>query len=199
MNSALRLLANLWLQQNRVRHLAAEGGWILAGQIASVVGALVLVRVLTEHLTPAQYGELALGLTLAALVNQVVTGALSNGIVRFFAPALEAADLARYLRASVRLVILASLIILIFASVLFVVFAATGQIKWLGLAGSALALSVLSGFNGILSGIQNAARQRATVALHDGLDAWLKLALGRFGLAMDWRKQPRCRARFCAF
>jgi O-antigen/teichoic acid export membrane protein len=184
LNFAFRFLTRLRAQQDRVRRLTAEGGWILAGQIASVAGALVLVRVLTEYLTLAQYGELALGLTLAALVNQVVTGGLANGIARFFAPALEATDIARYFRASTRLVLLASLIILIFAILLILVLAMTGQIKWLSLAASALALSVLSGLNSILSGIQNAARQRATVALHAGLDAWLKIALAV--LALLW-------------
>ena len=134
MNYALLLLTKLRAQQDRVRRLAAEGGWILGGQIASVAGALILVRVLTEYLTPAQYGELALGLTLAALVNQVVTGGLISGIARFFAPALEAENLARYLRASLRLVIVASLIILIFAIVLFSVLSTTGPINWLGSA-----------------------------------------------------------------
>jgi hypothetical protein len=33
---------------------------------------------------------------------------------------------------------------------------------------------VLSGYNGALSGIQNAARQRVIVALHVGMDALLK-------------------------
>jgi O-antigen/teichoic acid export membrane protein len=177
LNFPLRFLTNFRAHKDRVRRLTAEGGWILAGQIASVAGALVLVRVLTEYLTPAQYGELALGLTLAGLVNQVVTGGLINGVSRFFAPALEGADLKNYLRASARLVLVASLIIVIFAIILFVILATTGQIKWLGLAASALALSILSGLNSILSGIQNAARQRATVALHSALDAWLKIAL----------------------
>ena len=177
MKSALPLLRSLRTQQDRIRRLAAEGGWILAGQIATVAGALVLVRVLTEYLTPAQYGELSLGLTLAALINQVVTGGLTNGVARFFAPALEAADLRRYLRSAARLALVASLVILIFAIVFLFALAVTGQVNWLGLAASALALSVLSGFNSILSGIQNAARQRATVALHAGLEAWLKIAL----------------------
>jgi hypothetical protein len=54
----------------RVLRLAKEGSWIVIGQISSVLGSLVLVRVLTERLDPAQYGQLALGLTVANLVNQ---------------------------------------------------------------------------------------------------------------------------------
>ena len=38
-------------------------------------------------------------------------------------------------------------------------------------------LALLNGYNSSLNGIQNAARQRAIVALHGGLDAWLKIVL----------------------
>ena len=45
-----------------------------------------------------------------------------------------------------------------------------------------LVFSLLSGYNSAIGGIQTAARQRKIVALHGGLDAWLKilLVLGMF-------------------
>lgn len=55
----------------RIKRLAKEGSWILIGQCVSLVASLVWVRVLTKHLSPAQYGELALALTLGMLVGQV--------------------------------------------------------------------------------------------------------------------------------
>ena len=70
-------------QLTRYRRLVKEGGWIVIGQIVSVLGALVLVRVLTEYLEPTQYGQLALGLSVAGLVNQVLMGGVTNGICRF--------------------------------------------------------------------------------------------------------------------
>jgi len=48
---------------------------------------------------------------------------------------------------------------------------------WLGLAAAALVFSVISAYNGSLGAIQNAARQRAVVAFHGGLDGWLKILL----------------------
>ncbi len=80
----------------RIKRLAKEGSWIVIGQIAVVAGALVLVRVLTEYLAPAQYGQLALGLTVAGLVNQVVMGGITAGIGRFYAIAAEKQDLVGY-------------------------------------------------------------------------------------------------------
>ena len=161
----------------RIKRLAKEGSWIVAGQIAAVAGALVLVRVLTEHLDPAQYGQLALGLTIAGLVNQVAMGGATSGIVRFYSISLEKGDLWGYLRASNRLMGYATLGASAIALTLMVGLFLTGQMQWLGLAAAVLVFSILSGYNSALGGIQNAARQRSIVALHGGMDAWLKIGL----------------------
>lgn len=162
---------------SRFRRLAKEGVWILSGQFASVIGALVLVRVLTEYLEPAQYGQLALGLTVAGLVNQVVMGGVTAGIGRYYSIAAEKNDLHAYLHASQRLMGYATVAVAAIALVLMAGMFWLGYSQWMGLATAALVLSVLSGYNASLSGIQNAARQRAVVAFHGGLDAWLKILL----------------------
>ena len=89
-------------EHHRYYRLTKEGSWIVLGQITSVFGMLVLVRMLTEYLDPIQYGQLALGLTVAGLVNQVVMGGITNGIVRFYSIASEKHDLQGYLRDSWR-------------------------------------------------------------------------------------------------
>jgi len=161
----------------RIKRLAKEGSWIVAGQFAAVAGALVLVRVLTEHLDPEQYGQLALGLTVAGLMNQVVMGGITAGIGRFYSIAAEKSDLLGYLKASRELMGYATLAVGSIALSLIVGLVWTGQGQWLGLAVAVLIYSVLSAYNAALSGIQNAARQRAVVALHGGMDAWLKIGL----------------------
>ena len=161
----------------RFHRLAKEGGWIVAGQIATVLGALALVRVLTEYLEPAQYGQLALGLTAAGLVNQVVMGGVTAGIGRFYSIAAEKNDLPGYLLASSRLMCYATAAVVAIALALMAGLFWFGYSQWMGLAAAALALSVLIAYNASLSGIQNAARQRALVAFHGGLDAWLKILL----------------------
>ena len=60
-----------------------EVAWVVAGQAAAVVGSLALLRLLTTIMTPDEYGRLALGLTLAGLVGQAMTGGVANGIGRF--------------------------------------------------------------------------------------------------------------------
>lgn len=162
---------------SRFKRLAKEGSWIVIGQIASVLGSLVLVRVLTEYLEPMEYGQLALGLTIATLVNQVAMGGVTAGIGRFYSIAAEKGDLWGYFRASRRLMCYATLAVSVIAVIVITGLSVAGESRWLGLAAAVLVFSVLSGFNASLSAIQNAARQRAIVALHSGMDAWLKIGL----------------------
>ena len=160
-----------------MRRLAKEGSWIVIGQIAAVAGGVVLVRVLTEYLDPLQYGRLALGLTLAGLVNQVIMGGITVGITRFYSIAADKHDLRGYLRDARRLLGFATLTVAVLGLLLLAGLHEVGYSDWMGLAAAALAFSVISGYNAALSGIQNAARQRGVVAFHGGLDAWLRILL----------------------
>lgn len=166
------------LRSERFRRLSKEGSWIVLGQILTVLGSLAGVRILTEFLDSGAYGELALGMTSATLVNQVVLGPLSNGVTRFFSPAKEQGDLSGYLKAVRQWLLYATGLIIIV--ILFTIFGLliVGRTEWITLATAALIFAILSGCNSILSGIQNAARQRSVVALHRGLESW-----GRFLVA----------------
>lgn len=161
----------------RYRHLAKEGTWIIIGRIGSVLGSLALVRVLTGFLTPAEYGQLALGLTLVALYGKVVFGGLGAGIGRYYVIAAEKDDLHGYLASSLRLLIYATIASLAIEFVVTMGLGWIGYSQWISIALAAMLLAILGGYNGTLNAIQNAARQRAIVAMHNGLDAWLKIGL----------------------
>ena len=154
--------------------LFREGIWVLFGQIMAVIGSLVGVRLLTELLEPSVYGQLALGMTIATLINQTIFGPLSNGAIRLYAPSIECNDLSSYLQAVRRLAILGTVIVILltFTSTIVLVFSDYKQ--WLSLAIASLIFATLSGYNSILNGIQNAARQRSIVALHQGMISWAK-------------------------
>ena len=155
---------------SRFKRLAKEGSWIVAGQVAAVAGTLVLVRVLTERLDPAQYGQLALGLTVAGLLNQTVLGGISAGIARLYSIADERQALRAYLLDSARLLCYATLAVIAVGLAVMACLVSLGYSPWLGLAAAAMVFSLLSGFTGALTGIQNAARQRAAAAFNGGLD-----------------------------
>lgn len=161
----------------KLLRLFKEGSWIVIGQTMSIIGSIVLVKILTEKLSPTQYGQLALGLTVSSLINNIVTGGITNGIARFYSIASERKDLKRYFSSALKLQMYASVTaigigILIILSLLLI-----GQNEWVKLATAALIYSMFSGFNNSLNGIQGAARQRSVVAFHSSLDAWLKILL----------------------
>ena len=104
-------------------------------------------------------------------------GGLTAGISRFYSIAAEKNELPEYLKASQQLmgyaVMIAGAITLASISGLLWM----GHSQWIVLATAALVLSVFNGCSSALSGIQNAARQRAVVALHGGVEPWLRILL----------------------
>ncbi len=162
---------------DRFRRLSKEGAWIVLGQVMAVLGALASVRLLTEFLDPAAYGELALGMTVASLVNQTVLGPLCNGITRFYAPAQERGDLGSYLSAARGLVLAATAVVAVMILLTGIGLLLADRIQWVAIASVALVFAGLSGYNAILGGIQNASRQRAIVALHQGIEPWARFLL----------------------
>lgn len=159
----------------RIRRLVKEGTWIVAGQIASVAGALVLVRVLTEHLSPTQYGDLALALTLGILVCQVAFSGAMPGILRYYTVAVDKGDTRQYFAATRRMMRYSTLAAAGLSALLLFGLVLIGRSYWMGMVAIAIVLSILGSYNATLSMIQNAARQRKVVALHSALDAWLKV------------------------
>lgn len=162
------------LRSLRLRRLFKEGGWIVFGQIMVVFGTLVFVRLLTELLSPSAYGELALGITLATFVNQVLLGPLSGGVMRFYAPATEQGDLGGYFSAVKKLVIYASLGMITVTAVAILTLASLGELQWLPITLTAILFATFSGYGANISGIQTAARQRSIVAVHQAIEPLLR-------------------------
>lgn len=178
----------------RFSRLSKEGFWIVLGQILAVLGSLVGVRILTGILSPVAYGELALGITVATLANQIVFGPLGNGATRFYAPALEKSDLRGFLHAVRRHLLSATGVIIIVILLMTVGMLIFGRKEWIFISVSALIFAVFSGYNSILSGIQNAARQRAIVALHQAIESWARF-LAAAGLVL-WLEATSTMAMF---
>lgn len=162
------------LRSERFYRLSREGFWVVVGQAMAVLGSLLGVRMLTGLMDPAAYGELALGLTLATLVNQTVLGPLGNGVSRFYAPAQENTDLDHYFSAVRQLMFSATGIIVLVTLLVAMGLLLAGRTEWIPIAIAALIFATLSGYNSVLNGIQNAARQRSVVALHQGMESWAR-------------------------
>lgn len=161
----------------RFVRLFKESFWIVSGQVFGVIGALVGVRVLTELMSPSEYGQVALGMTFVMFLGQAWLGPLGTGAARFFAPASEAGELKQYLKAVGQLIYLVNKAILPLALVICIFILVSNLDEWLPLVVGALIIAIVTNCNGVASGIQNAARQRAIVALHSGVTPWVRLLL----------------------
>lgn len=163
--------------RERLRRILTESGWILIGQVLTVVGSVVLVRILTDFLEPVIYGQLALGLTVSVLINQTIMAGVMPGIARFYTIAKDKGDFPGFFVASQKIMLYATLSVCFVAAVLILCLLHFGYYHWIGLTVTILLFTTLTGYNSAISQIQNASRQRAVVGFHSGLDAWLKIGL----------------------
>lgn len=67
--------------------------WIAAGQATTFLGGVAGIKILTNLLTPDQYGTLALALTFAVLSQQVWAGPLQQAVNRNVSPYLQSGRL----------------------------------------------------------------------------------------------------------
>lgn len=163
------------LNTARLRRLATENLWLVTGALISIVGSLALVRVLTQYLSPSQYGELALALTVANLINQVVMCGLISGIGRFYSIAKDDADLHGYLAQSYELLKYAAMATLLIGVLLLTGVGISTQTDWTTLICITIVFSVVTNYNGVFGDVQNAARNRPIVVLNNSLDTVLKI------------------------
>lgn len=154
--------------------LGSEAAAVGLGQAVAVAGAIIGVRFLTEFLDPAEYGELALGMSASMLAVQVVLGPVNAAANRFFAPALEAHELRGYLRGLRSLTIWSFAALAIFAAATTVVAFARYRDS-LNLVTASFAYAFAAGVVVILGGVQHAARQRIVASAHEAVGPWIRV------------------------
>lgn len=161
----------------RVRSIGLETLWVILGNIASVIGSLLSVRLITEFIAPDEYGRLALSLTVVGLSNQTITGGLIASINRHWSIAYDQQSLPAYVSASKRLFGKASAFTGGLGVVALIALAAFQRTELILILIPSVIFSITSGLNSALTGVQNAARQRSLVAGLTILDTILKMAL----------------------
>lgn len=180
----------------RVLRLSRELAWVILGNCIALIGSIAAVRVLTELLSPQEYGEMALALTVATLGHQVALGPTSNAVARFYAPAAEAGSLSSYAAAARRLMLTSTGATLLLHLAVVIALLALDLSTWLALAITTFAFSIFVGWNAAVSGLQNAARKRIVVALHQGAEPWVRLALAALFILWLGPSSEVCMAAF---
>jgi O-antigen/teichoic acid export membrane protein len=178
-------LASEW--RGKLIRAQAELGWVLLGQLAAFVGGFIAIKLLTSMLGPAAYGELALGITIAGLVQMFVYGPIDQTVLRFVSVHRERGSLGLFIAALKRIhTIAASLVIpaVLLTSVAVYLWASA---EWSWLVLSSCLFGIVSGFYGTFLSLQNAFRQRRIVTLHQGIDVWLRLILAIIAVTMFGR------------
>lgn len=159
------------------RGISGEVLWIGAGQAAAVMGTLAGVRLLTEVLPPEDYGRVAIGMTIVSLSQLCLMGPVGSVAQRFFSPSEEASQLGAFIHGIRRYTVRAGAVMAAVSALAVATTFVIGAANWAAIFGIAAVLALLVGSNAVLSGIQNAARQRKVVALHRALDQWLRYAV----------------------
>lgn len=175
------------VKAGRLSRILKESFWIVFGQAMAVCGSLAAVRVLTGMLDPVAYGELALGMSLSLIINHVIIGPLYSGVTRFYTAAVERHDFLGYIKAIQQLTLLSTFLIAFLALITGAVLVLANEMAWLTIALVAFLFAVIGGYNSILNGMQNAARQRFTVAFHQGAESWAKLVFA--ALLLYWLRE----------
>ena len=157
--------------------ITREVTWISLGQGISIGAQLFTLGVLTRSLTPFAFGRVALVLTAAQLVNQLLFSPVGVSAARFYATSRERCETSTYLRAVSKLVGLAVLVSAGLGGAFVGVLLLLHRSDFVALSGAASLLGVWTGINSVLDTIQVAARNRAIVALHATLGPTIRLIL----------------------
>ena len=165
------------MESKKFFNVFKEFSWIGIGQIITIIGALFGVRILTSFLSPDQYGELALGMTVGTCIYTIFLGPISNGISRYYSLANRKNDTLNYLKAIKKIIFLICLLIFILFIISLLIYVSTGYSKWLWFLIASLIFGLFSSFSDIFNGIQNSTRNRSVVAFYKSLSTWLRFIL----------------------
>jgi O-antigen/teichoic acid export membrane protein len=166
------------------KNLAKESLWVVVGQFVTLIGSLVLVRVVTSYLNPNEYGHLALSLTALGLVSQIAMNSVGASIGRFVPVAIEQNNLSDFASAAKQLLLISAAVSLTIGLVLATLLWLNQHGDWAFLCLLGFVYATVSLYNFTANTVQNAARNRATVAIHTSADTWLKVLFAVVTIAL---------------
>jgi O-antigen/teichoic acid export membrane protein len=169
------------LLEIRKHRLVKEGAWVMFGQGASALGALVGIRVLTELLSPDKFGELALVVGIAALATGLVGNPLMQALLRYYPDSINGDGVEGLRKAITIHLIKATLAFsVIWVTGWWVYSTVTGAAQWYGLL--VVALLAVDLARSLEVTFFNASRRQRPMALSMVADAWGRPAAAVIGI-----------------
>jgi O-antigen/teichoic acid export membrane protein len=168
-----------------VSKLSREVTWVALSQATSVIGSLAVLRLLTEAMAPALYGELTLALISSAAASLIIYGPLGAGLSRLF-PIAQAQDQMSNMLCGISNLFAASI-----AITLCVIFFLTylSHVTDSPISGPLLlaiaAHSAASGLSFLTQSIQNAARARKLVSIQTIIEVSLRATLCAIAISVE--------------
>lgn len=86
-------ILSIKIRLNQLYHVRHEMIWVVVGQILAFLGAFAGIKILTNVMRPEGYGQLALGMTIAGLLNMFIYGPIGQVVGRFFSVCREKNEL----------------------------------------------------------------------------------------------------------
>jgi O-antigen/teichoic acid export membrane protein len=157
-----------------MRRIHPELLWSAAAQAGSLVGGLVAIKVTTSLLGPAEYGQLAVALSIVGITSVCLYGPVVQAASRFYAVAHFGGRMRDYVRTLTRLLVLcAALVAVVAISIGLPAWAMTG-VAGLLTAMAIAVYAIVSGSQAILVATYNAARRRRIAAAGQIAEAALR-------------------------
>lgn len=162
---------------DRLRQHGSELGWILLGHAAAFIGGIIGVKVLTMTLGTAGYGTLALGLSVAGLLNSFLHNPFSNAVARFVAPYRDQGKQTLFYRTLLGLQGRLLMLMPVVAVLLVGVTTLLSSWYWGLLVASGVWYGAATGAAVSFQAWQNAARDRRSATTAQIADVWLRIAI----------------------
>jgi O-antigen/teichoic acid export membrane protein len=162
----------------RIIAYRGEMAWVILGRLLSFIGVFLNMKLLTSLLGPAEYGKLAIGMTITGIISMFAYSVFNNVQFRFYSIHETQGTVDVFFHNIKKVHYFIGLFFAFAAIVVFVVAAQLhGGQKWAWLIALAILYSISEGINGSFQAINNARRKRKVVALCGAFDKWLRPAI----------------------
>ena len=163
------------ISKEKIKSLLTDGIVVFSSKIAGALGSLFLVYILTNNLSPEEYGILTLAMTFSIVINQLLIGPLGAGSTRFLAAAIEHKESSRYISVIFNFLKKINIIIFILGLILIIVLYTLNIEKdWIYIIFLMILFTIISGYYSIFNGFFLALKKQLSTSIHQALESWLK-------------------------